>query len=186
MLIRRLLMIAMPTVFLTASAVVTASAVNQPVPDFAPFTLRKDVWVAQLSSDGPGVESFVIEYRNADSWTVTTVGHTAQPAIAGSRWDYRAGTTTFYDAWRKVTVTYSGPNGVDHFIAPGLAQALANSASWRASPDVGGGLRLEHAARDSDGSLFTRALQFGQDGLPTVVEVRKDEKLFQRFTYSRP
>jgi hypothetical protein len=152
--------------------------------DLPPITLYKEVWVAQLSTAGPGVESFSIEYLSRDRWNVTTLSHSARPGIAGTRWSFDHGTTVFYDALRGVTRTYAGPNSPDHYLAPGLADSLSRLPGWVADRSDAKSVQL--SLREVVG-VNTRetAVHVDELGLPTLVEVRAQGQLVLRATYTR-
>jgi hypothetical protein len=152
--------------------------------DLPPATIYKEVWSAQLSSSGPGIESFLIEYQSRNRWTVTTVGHSARPQIAGTKWSFDHGTTVFFDALRGFTRTYSGPNSTDHFLAPGLADGLSRLPGWIADRSDPKSVRL--TLREVVGLRATETLvRLDELGFPALVEKRANGQLVLRATYSR-
>lgn len=161
---------------LSAGVLVTIAAIS-------PFTIEKEAWNAQLSSAGPGVERFRIEYRSRDSWTVTLLSHSANPGMNGTKWSYESGGLTFFDAWRNLTRSRQVGSSVDQWIEPGLFRSFSSRVDWIRTdlPDGTSEFRQTIPGYASETLVvFDRG-----SGLPARVETRRQGAVLQRITYRR-
>lgn len=167
-----------------ATSAIAWAALQKPA-DFAPFTMTKVAWNAQLSSAGPGSETFLIEYRNRNSWTVTLASHSANPAMNGTVWSHEGSSFTFFDAWRRLTKSSQGAATVDRWIEPGLFRAVASQPGWGQAVRPDGFVELRLADRSSQAQVETAVVYDPATELPISVEVVSDGKVLQQITYQR-
>lgn len=182
--LKRPLALLLPAVLFTLAASAVAVATLQQPADFAPFTMTKDAWNAQLSSSGAGTEQFRIEYRSRNSWTVTLLSHSENPAMNGTSWKYEGGSFTFFDAWRKLTRSNRGDVTVDQWIEPGLFRSLASQSGWSRTNRADRTTELRRLDTPAvQGQVETSLVFDTATELPVNVAVRVEGKLVQQITY---
>ena len=159
-------------------------------PDFAPFSIRKEVWLATMSSAGAGTEISDIDYTSANDWRVTIISNSGSQGYAGTSWTFKGTTTFFSDALHRVSRSYDGANQPDRWIAPGLVDSMTATPGWQVVPSSTGVLhlrRLESSTQNGIATSNTTDATFdATTGLPNEIEIRGSSgDLLQRWTYSR-
>lgn len=112
-------------------ALATRPAVN----DFAPYTMRDTWWTATaLQREGqppePGTMVQVLEYRNIDSWKVTTLSSSWDPGAVGTTVEVNAGSHTTFVAQarrlisRVVPQVETGRMPPFRWVTPGLMDSM--------------------------------------------------------------
>lgn len=154
-------------------------------PDLPPFTATEEVWRANLTSFGPGTIVYLVEYRSRDDWTVTEVSHSFDPRYNGTSWSFKAPTSTFFDAMRRVLRTEAAPEGraPDKWLRPALMQNLQKQPGWLVS--VGHLHRSDRIPTGASERTDTTDIDFDPlTGLPRMIESRVDGQLVERVTYT--
>jgi hypothetical protein len=162
-----------------------AWAALQRTADFAPFTMTKVAWNAQLSSAGPGSETFRIEYRDRNNWTVTLLSHSANPSMNGTTWTHEGNGFALFDAWRNTTRSSQGDVTVDRWIEPGMFRALAGQQGWARTVRQDGSVGLRWLDRSGPAQAETAIVYDQATELPISVEVLSGGTLRQKITYQR-
>lgn len=172
-------------VLLTFALSALAWAALQRTADFAPFTMTKVAWNAQLSGAGPGSETFRIDYRDRNNWTVTLVLHSANPAMNGTTWTHEGNNFALFDAWRNITRSSQGDVTVDRWIEPGMFRALAAQPGWARTVRPDGFVVFRWLELPGPASAETAITYDPATELPISVEVFSGGTLRQRITYQR-
>lgn len=180
--VTRVALVLAAAILVLATSAVAFAALETPA-DFRPFTIEKEAWNSQLSSAGPGVERFRIEYRSRDSWTVTLLSHSANPGMNGTRWAYESGGLTLFDAWRNLTRTRQVGSSVDQWIEPGLFRSFSGRLDWIRTDLADGTTEFRQTV---PGAASEARVVFDRgSGLPVRVETRRQDAILQHILYRR-
>lgn len=159
--------------------------------DFPPFTMRIEVWYAELTSAGPGAIISRLEYRSIRDWTMTVLSHSGDPRYNGSTRTVKNDSRSFFDGLTRFVfgrdATGEPPEVPDQWLAPGLLRVLGQQG-FDPSPAAAGQAAFTH--RDSariGGALHPvvkRVVFDARTELPLTVETYVDGVLKESRSYS--
>jgi len=166
------------TLILLGAAAIGVERLPWPRSDFPPFAMTIEEWNrARVGyADGTtkaGTETYRLEYRARDDWTLTLIGDDVLPVELGQGWRCDHGTYATFDARGKVTVRshdQASCDGVARWIHYGLSrsqwwqrevfdgQVVYTSYGERVVFDAATGLPLLYEAGLSTGSAGERSV----------------------------